>query len=68
MILGEETKPVMFFEVNEVDGKLKLSEEHLDAVWIVPEEIHEYNLGKFADVLNTFFNEFHGSGEYHDNE
>ena len=54
LTLGDETKPVMFYFVKS-SGKLELSEEHTDYSWVTLEEIDEYNLGVFADVIEDAF-------------
>ena len=54
LILGEETKPVMFYFAG-VRGDVELSDEHLDYAWITLDEINDYNLGVFVDVLEEAF-------------
>ena len=54
MKLGDEEKAVMFFFSN-ANGDIKLSEEHLDYKWITMNEMKDYNLGKFKDILEEAF-------------
>ena len=56
MKLGNEEKPVMFF-FSDANGEVELSEEHTDHAWITLKEINDYNLGKFADILEEAFQE-----------
>jgi len=51
MTLGKETKPVVFF-IATAEGDVKLSKEHTDYEWISADEIKDYNLGKFSDILS----------------
>ena len=55
LTLGKETKPVIFFiSVLEDTPEVNLSEEHTDHEWIDPEEIENFNLGVFKDILNEY--------------
>ena len=52
--LGKEHKPVMFYFAD-ASGNIELSDEHTDYEWITLDEIDNYNLGVFADILEEAF-------------
>lgn len=56
LTLGTETKPVVFYKVR-TDGTITLSSEHASFRWVNQEQLEEYNLGVFAEVLNSYFSE-----------
>ena len=57
MKLGDEEKAVMFF-FSDASGDVELSEEHTDYAWITIDEINDYNLGVFSDVIEEAFQDY----------
>ena len=57
MVLGKESKAVMFFFAK-ASGDVEVSEEHLDYEWITTNEMNDYNLGAFADIISEAFSDY----------
>ncbi len=50
--LGDQTRPVVFFET-EATGTVQISEEHEGAEFVAPEDLETKNLGVFLPVLQS---------------